>query len=307
VKTPHTSTVDLTADIAKAQQELERPARDVAGALQLWTCLTAAHRMAAAYVEDLDQLRYEAKMAYTKAVVIEYWKPWSDNRNNPGLQSAANSNELNHLTQTHMHKVLRELRNCVIAHADEAYEGRGITLLGTPVVNDRPELHPRTLPATFVPVKLSVGSSRSLWWLKDGARLAEMRDHIQRCNEAATQRIHVAARYLLKVCLDHIHVLEHVDLFTLEPLEVTSLRQVRVPDSGQTRELPELSQPIALKVGDEHVQSLVTVYSPSAYIPQVEVRGDGFILKVFPGQDTTSLRFTVSFPSRRPIQPEARG
>ncbi len=241
-------------------------------------------------------------MAYTKAIVIEYWKPWSDNRNNPGLESAANCKHVKPLMQTAMHDALKELRNCVIAHADEAYEGRGIALIGTRVINDHPNLNPRTLPGTFVPVKLSVGSSRSFWWLEDSARMTQIRDHIALCEEAATQRIHTTTHHLLKVCLGHIHVLEHLGLFTFEELETTSPGQVTVPDSNQPPEVPKLEAPAALKLGDEYVQSLVTVYAPSAFISQGEFRGDGFILKVDPGPDSTSLRFSVAFPSRRPIK-----
>ena len=114
------SGVELTADIEEAKLKLERPIRDVHGALQLWNIMTAARRMTAAYAEDLDQLRFEAKIAYTKSIVTEYWRPWSGNENNPGLQSSASSKELRPLTRSAMHDALKELRNCLIAHADTA-------------------------------------------------------------------------------------------------------------------------------------------------------------------------------------------
>lgn len=305
--TNHDNVVDLTADIAAARQELEHPKRHMEGAVQLWTCLTAAHRMAAAYVEDLDRLRIEAKWAYTRAIVIEYWKPWSTNQHNPGLQSAANSKCLRHLTGTPMHEALKELRNNVIAHAHEGYEGRGISLLGMPVVNDRPDTRPRALRRTFVPHGLKIALSGSLRFLEDGAQIAEIRDHIQRCIDAATQRIRVATRHLLTVCLRHIHVLEHVDQFTLQPLETTSPGEVRMPSGVQPIEVPTLTQPIALKLGDKHIQASVVVYEPSTYIRQGEYRGDGFVLRVVPGLDSTRTNYTVSFLSRRPIQPNCRG
>ena len=130
-----------------------------------------------------------------------------------------------------------------------------------------------------------------------------MRDHIQRGVVAATERIQVTSRHLLKTCLNHIHVLENLGLFTLESLEADAPGKFTIAHTGQPPEVPKLTKPTAMRIGDEHVQSLLTVYSPSAFIPVGEFRGDGFVLRVEPGQEPTALGFTMSFPSRRPIQP----
>jgi len=129
-------------------------------------------------------------MAYAKAIVMEYWRPWSDNQNNPGLASVAKSRHLRSFTVMPMHAVLGELRNCVVAHADEAFEGRGVTLLGAHVVNDGADSG--TLPRTFVPVKLVTGSSRSLWWINDRQHISELANHVGQCVSASAVRIKAA-------------------------------------------------------------------------------------------------------------------
>ena len=145
-----------------------------------------------------------------------------------------------------------------------------------------------------------------MWWLNNANRIAQIRNHIKLCAQAAVARIHVATRHLLEVSLNHVHVLERTGLFTIEPFEMGAPGQFNVPDPGTSPEVPKLSQAAPLQIGDENVQQVVTVYSPSAFIGDgPPVSGDGFVLTVVSGELPNSRNWTVSFPSRKDVTAQA--
>jgi hypothetical protein len=295
--------IDLSKDIEKARRELSRPVGRLNGALQLWNIMTAAQRMAAAFVEDLDKLRYETRMAYSKGIVVEYWRPWSGNEENSDLQSVAESKELRPVTRSNLHEALHQLRNGVVAHADQSYEGRGIELTGMTLINDRPDLHPRTLADVFVPVTVTISSRRSLWWLNDRQRLSQIVHHITRAQELSATLIRRLAVELRDQSLQHIHVLKELsDLFSLKGFEVVAPGRAVADGPGSAPEAIRVTEPTPLKIGDDNVQSLITIYKPSPQLPDLELKGNGFTIKLTPGTEHGNLDARVSFPSRKPCE-----
>ena len=304
-----TSKPDLTADIEDARIHLEPLALRLRGLFQLWTIFTTAESMANAYVRDQKNLQWEAHMAFTKAVIVEYAKPWSG-RNGKALKSTLDTSKnipflLPVTDASGTHNAMLELRNRMAAHIDEHFESIGVTFRGIAIANANPHRpqDPGTLDNVFLPVAPKMESIRGMWWIEDTAKWKEISDHISKCKIATQEQLAEEARDLRNECFDHMHVLNKMtDLILMEAISPT----VNPPTAHQSYDIQSgqnltptinIGAPQKTKLGDQHIKAVVTIFEPSPSLPgDTEVKGRGYRLTLPEPDANGQAQWNVQFP-----------
>ncbi len=299
------SDLDLTDDIEEARAALTPHVTRLKGLLQLWSIFTSAKTIADEYQKEYENLGYPLKMACTKSLVVDYYKPWSGNYSEelnslrvfsskknwsyPFLQPVVIKDE---------HNQLREVRNSLVAHIDKNFEGLGVTVKGGTIQNI-PQNRPQdegTIDEVFLPALTLLEGTRGLWWLSDKDKLAAVCTHINGAKELTEEEIRSSTAKFRDACLDYMHVLKQLsDVFAIEELgfeaaniEVTSHADSPKPSNATT--------PVATQIGDQNTDSLVIFYEPKPLYPtNTEIKGKGYLLKLG-NFDKGKLLMSVSFP-----------
>jgi len=303
-----TNEPNITVDIESARKILGPQILTLKGLIQAWNIFNTAHVLAQDYEASFDTLSWQAKMAFTKAIVVEYIKPWQSN-NGKALKALASNGKINFLQAVisgdTVHKSMNELRQQSVAHTNEAFESLGISFRGVKVLNE-PQNRARdagTHESVFFPIAPEFRIARGMWWLNNKDKLGEITSHIETCRNVTADQMKIHAVAVRNECLHHMHVLEHLpDLVSLSPL---------LPSSTGADENPSydvdaaddftgsitMSDPIKTKIGDENIQGLVAVYKPSPTIPAgTKIDGKGYVLSVPDEFELGKFTWNISFP-----------
>jgi len=304
-----TNEPNITDDVEIARIILDPQILALKGLIQAWNIFNTAHVLAQDYETSFDKLSWQAKMAFTKAIVVEYIKPWQSN-NGKALKELAPKGKIDFLQAVisgdTVHKSMNELRQQSVAHTNEAFESLGISFRGIRVV-DEPKNRARdagTHKSVFFPIVPEFRIARGMWWLNNKDKLREITSHIEACRNETANQMKAKAVAVRDECLHHMHVLEHLsDFVSLTPLSPsnTGPDENISYDVGAADEFTgsiTMSTPIKTKIGDENIQALVAVYKPSPTLPAgTKVDGKGYILSVPDEFELGKFTWNISFPT----------
>jgi len=295
-------TVLLTTDIATARDILKPEIDALRGLLQMWHMFKSAHVVAVEFSENYETLSYQLKIACTRSLVVDYQKPWSGNYS-PEINTLKVYTSkkkwsypfLSPVIKTAEHEALFELRNSIVAHLDQGYEGGGVTLNGITMSNTRQDNN--TLDNVFVPTTTVLSGTRGLWWLSDKQNISGLSKHIKSAEKLVGTEIRSRSKAFRLLCIDHMHVIAYLsDLFSVVDTPIVA-GKVNVTTHAADPQPLSASTPNVLKIGDQNIQSLGTVYEPSAAYPSgVEIEGKGYRLKIGEILDGSPTDFQVTFP-----------
>ena len=271
--------------------------------------MTAAHKLASAFVRDFSTLTYESKIAYSRSIVVEYARPWSGNQSRY-LNSLLNSDDeypfLNSVIgDCGLHDSLIELRDKMAAHFDHGYDSYTVKLRGTDIEN-RPrhgERQPNTIERAFIPISVVVEGSRNLWWIDDLGAVQEIEAHIRNCLVAIRDSMAFVCEEFRDESLNHLHVLYGLDdCFLLRSIETESVddsghKSFRFDRAEEAGEQFALESPKELSFGDAKLNMLVARYESVVRIPDsLKVDGRGYILELKTSGDDQA-GWNVIFPA----------
>ena len=300
------SKVDLAGDIRDAREVLEPKVKELLGLLQMWHMFHSAKVVAKEFHQSYDRLSHPLKIACTRSLVVDYQKPWSGNYSKeinslkvPATKKKWSYPFLDEIVRTAEHEALVELRNHVIAHLGDSYEGGGITCKGIRVLNyskNRPQ-DPGTLDEIFVPTIPVLSGIRGLLWLSDRTHIGKLYAHIEKAETLVGKEIRNRANSFRLTCMDHLHVIGHLsDLFSIVDTPIVG-GNVNVASQADDPKPLTSTTPRELKIGEQNVQSLATVYEPQGEYPiNVDIKGKGYRLKIDDMSENGKLNFNVSFP-----------
>ena len=229
----------------------------------------------------------ESHLAFTKALVIDYGKPFTGNRSAP--LRALDKSFLDELQARDIHLKMMELRHRMVAHIDDGFETQQVVVIGTTVPNDIP--NSKRLNNVFVGMGARVEMLGALWWLEDTATIECIRDHIEACAEATAAQIRESATTLVANVRLYGHVFRELD----DLIQIQELA-----DGDESKRFPEQHEgqitaptPTELQIGRQNVASMVTRYDSTPEQLE-ETRQNGFrILMNDQGEGTH--QWTVSF------------
>lgn len=298
--------IDLRNDIIEARHALEPNIIRLKGLLQLWNVFTSAKTIADEFHKGHDSLTFPLKLACTKGFVVDYFKPWSGNYSEElnslrvfSSRSTWSYPFLDAITKNDIHHELEEIRNRMVAHIDKDFEGLGVTVKGATIKNS--PLHgPQqagTLNDVFLPATIMLTSARGMWWLSDNDKIGAICNHINEAKLLVEEEIRVATSELRDSCMDHMHVIKELsDIIGIEELPFRD-GNVEVTSHGELPKPFYASAPVSTKIGDDKIQSLVTVYEPKPRYPtNTDIIGKGYILKLGSVADEGKLEMKVVFP-----------
>lgn len=297
--------VNLQNDVNEARTEIEPHVLRLQGLLQMWHMFQSAVVVSQEFHSKFDDLSYQLKIACTRSFVVDYLKPWSGNYSPEinSLKVSASNNKwsypfLDSITQTDEHEQLIELRNSTVAHLDREYEGGGLSVKGMRVVNaPAGGKQEGTLDEVFLPAVAVISGIRGLWWLSSKEKLEELCVHIENAKKLVESEIHETSKHFREACINHMHVLNQLqDLFGLVELPQFE-GTVNVTKHSEDPRPLSTSNPKVLKIGDQNIQSLVTVYEPRPEYPaNTELKGKGYRLRIGEASENGQLDFNISFP-----------
>ncbi len=299
------SEVDLQNDIEIARKEIGPHALRLKGLLQMWHMFQSASVVAQEFHSKFDELSYQLKIACTRSFVVDYLKPWSGNFSPEinSLQAHTSKKKwsypfLDRITEADEHEQLIELRNSTVAHLDKEYEGGGLSLKGVRIENaPTGGKQDGTLSEVFLPAISVMAGVRGLWWLSNKEKLGELCKHIETTKELVEVEIRVSAKAFRESCIEHMHVLSQLpDLFSTVEIPLVA-GHANVTSHGEDPKPLSITDPAKLKIGDQNIQSLVTVYEPRPEYPtDMDIKGKGYRLKIGQANENGQLDFNVSFP-----------
>ncbi len=298
--------INLKKDIAEAHHALESHVKRLKGLLQMWNIFTSAKTIADEFYKEFDNLSYPLKVASTKGLVIDYFKPWSRNYSEElnSLQVFKNKKKwtypfLDAIVKKGVHQGLEEIRNRMVAHIDKDFEGLGVTVKGA-IINNKPTHGPQqpgTLDNVFLPTTIKIASTRGIWWLSNKDKLGEICSHINETKKLVEEEIRVSTTIFRNACMDHMHVIKELpDVFGIEELPFKK-GHIEEKSFGELPKPFYASSPISTKIGDENIQSLVSIYeSRPNYPTNTKIKGKGYILQLVTNNDEGKLKMNVIFP-----------
>jgi hypothetical protein len=298
----------LNRDARKAKAELAPFVKSLCGHFQLWNIFTSAQKMTEAFIRDFDSLSYEAKLAYSKAIIVDYAKPWSGNNSKPLNSLVDKTGTIDFLQSTknspHTHEALIQLRDKMVAHIDHGYEGLGVSLRGSTVFNkhqSRPQ-DPGTLNGVFVPMSVVIENTRGIWWIEDVKGIQEIDQHIVNCISDTQHSLSSIATAFRAKCFNHIHVLDRLnELFQLRQLEEQPSdspyqKNFRFERSSTMNENFYFSEPKETKFGNSRISALVGRFEPDPTLPsKLDIEGRGYRLIIKDNSDG-KIEWNVVFP-----------
>ena len=297
--------INLQDDIDDARNEIEPHVLRLQGLLQMWHMFLSAVVVSQEFHSKFDDLSYQLKIACTRSFVVDYLKSWSGNYSPEinSLKVQASNNKwsypfLESIVQTDEHEQLIELRNSTVAHLDREYEGGGLSLKGMRVQNTPVGgKQEGTLDEVFLPAVAVIAGIRGLWWLSSKEKLAELCNHVEQSKRLVEIEIRETAMHFREACIDHMHVLSQLqDLFGVVDIPLVA-GTANVTRHAEDPKPLSISNPIVLKIGDQNIQSLVTVYEPRPDYPTgIDIKGKGYWLKIGEASESGQLDFNISFP-----------
>ena len=300
------SDIDLRNDIIEARNALESKVIRLKGLLQLWNIFTSAKTIVDEFHKDYDSLTMPLKLACTKGFVVDYFKPWSGNFSDEinSLKVYKSKNNwsypfLDATIKNNIHHEIEEIRNKMVAHIDKDFEGLGVTVKGATIENiiaQRPK-QPGTLNNVFVPATIMLTSTRGMWWLSDKDKLGDICTYINKVKLRVEEEIRAATSDFRNSCMDHMHVIR--DLSDIIGIEELPLKEgnVKATSFGELPKPFYASAPVSTKIGDDKIQSLVSVYEPKPVYPtNTDIKGKGYILKLGKYTDEGNLEMQIVFP-----------
>ena len=293
--------INLDSDTEEAKKELEPIAKTLRGLLHLWHMFQSAQLVANEFHQKYNELTEGLKIACTRSLVVDYYKPWSGNYNEDtkSLLVGKSYPFLATIENTSMHEELGELRNKIVGHLDAGYESVGINLKGNRVVNAStiPAQKEGTIDEVFLPAVVTLKGQRGVWWLSDAGKISAICDHIKNTTKLVEQETHVVTKKLRKSSLDHMHVLHRLtDLFDIHELPLVEGNvDIKTHEEDPVPLFAPI--PVNLKIGDNNIQSLTTVYEPMPKYPTNDkIEGKGYILDIADFTEDGKLQHSVKFP-----------
>lgn len=280
----------------------------IKGLVQTWNCFVCTEEMAKYFYDNFIEIPFQAKTALTKAIVIEYIKPWQKN-NGRALSSVRENTKYSFIDsvirETHIHKSIDELRQRLVAHTNEEYESISIGFRGADIPNlpTHGERAPRTLSGVRFPVVPVIKMRRGIWWIDCREKVGEIQDHARKCKDATQIEIRRRVEELRDICLKNMHVLERCDdIVGFSPLEKSeSIDSVAHNFDVNIKEefgvgLP-IGAPRKTRIGDEHINSLIAVIAPGIrFTESSETVGPGFVFRILGDENSSRMKFNISFP-----------
>lgn len=297
----------IKSDTNAATQALAPYVKRLKGHFQLWNIFTSAQKMSEAYIRDFNNLSYEAKLAYTKAIIVDYAKPWSANNSKPLKSLFDDSNTINFLDSivntSHTHEALLQLRNKMVAHLDHGFEGLGVSIRGATIENAPPSgKQEGTLDNVFVPVSVVIENARGIWWIDDLDAIKEINSHVLKCVKETQLSLSALATEFRDTCFEYIHVLHHLsDIFEIRELTetVSDTKNHKNFDFQKSNHLNDkfgFSQPKETIFGDNKLNMLVGRYEPDPTLPSnIDIKGRGYRL-LLKDNDNGTVTWNVIFP-----------
>jgi len=294
----------LNRDAKIAEKELRPFVKSLCGHFQLWNILSSAKIMSEAFARDFNSLSYESKLAYSKAIIVDYAKPWSGNNSKPLKSLIDDVGNIPFLEpiiiNSDVHKELRELRDRLVAHIDHNFEGLGVSIRGSTLENNPQAIG--TIEGVFFPVSVVIESSGGIWWIDDLNSIENIDHHIQRCIFATQSSLSQTAMEFRNKCLEHAHVLNKLgNLFSLRELEkkdtdIANDINAHYDNSSISNDGFDISERRETKFGSNRIQSLLGRYEPAANLPStLDLVGKGYRV-ILKGQTGESPSFNIFFP-----------
>jgi hypothetical protein len=298
----------LAKDARKADVELRPFVKSLCGHFQLWNIFTSALKMTEAFARDFNTLSYEAKLAYSKAIIVDYAKPWSSNNSKP-LKSLIDENGKitfleSVINNSHTHSALVELRDKLVAHIDHGFEGLGVSIRGATIGNNPQNRtqDPGTLDNVFVPVSIVIENARGIWWIDDPEGIREIEQHLQNCITETQHSLSKLATEFRDKCFEHAHVLNRLEeLFQIRELEekdsdIPYHKNYEFERSSTLNEKFHISNPKETKFGSSRINTLVGRYEPDPSLPSdLDLEGRGYRLIIKDNSNGT-VNWNVIFP-----------
>ncbi len=295
-------------DIENARTTLSPMVLRLKGLIQAWSIFHSTEELANAFEKSFEHIGWQSKMAFTKAVVSEYIKPWQSN-NGKALKSLQKGGKIDFLepvvSGSAVHSAMNELRQQSVAHTNEIFEAININLLGAEVVNELPSggRQEGTLERVFIPIGPELSVQRGMWWLNSPDLLRDIVALVQSCKEATKVEIIQFGAAFRDECMEHMHVLHELgDQFTLGNLPPNGVDERGNPSIDfefSTSPSGKITQnsPKPSKIGDTNISSSVLLYQPSPTIQSaVDVKGKGYHLRMTLNKSTGQMVFNISFP-----------
>ena len=112
-------------------------------------------------------------------------------------------------------------------------------------------------------------------------RVTTLNAHIAKAEKLVGTEIRDRAKAFRIACFDHMHVISELpDQFSVVPTAIEA-NHVTVTSQQEDPKPLAMTQPKALKIGDQNIQALATVYEPSPVYPVgLEIKGKGFTLSI---------------------------
>ena len=296
---------NLDSDASEAHQELEPLVVRLQGLLQMWHMFQSAKVVSREFHSKFDDLTYQLKIACTRSFVVDYLKPWSGNFSSEinSLKVYTSSKKwsypfLDQIAQKDEHQQLQELRNSSVAHLDQDYEGGGLSLKGIKVENNPTGgKQEGTLDGVFLPAVPVIVGIRGLWWLSNKNKVEDLCIHIEEAIKLVEVEIRDNGGQFRDICVNHMHVLDRLgDLFGIVEIPLVE-GNANVTSHAEEPKPLSSENPKALSIGEQNIQSLVTVYEPRKEFPtEVEFLGKGYRLTIGAMTEEGQLQYNVSFP-----------
>lgn len=283
-------TIDLSSDVERARSELQPMVYRLQGLAQLWLIFLIAHRMAKSFRDSRQSGRCgpEAHLAFTKAIVIDYGKPWTNNRS--AAMRALDLSFLDDLVAKDVHEDLMELRHKMVAHIDEGFETQEVVVIGRSFSNNIPT--PRRLTEVFVAMGTRIEMLGAPWWLDNSDTIEQILEHIGCCRDETGAQIRALSQTLVETSRSYGHVLQKMtDILSIQETD-GGVSSGRFPDQHEGSIVAE--QPVELRIGRQNVASMVTRYDSTP--PQLEkTQQNGFRITVEGQEESGNYTFQVSF------------
>jgi len=295
-------------DIKTAKDALRPIVLRLKGLIQAWGIFHSTDELTTAFEGSYDNLSWQTKMAFSKAIVAEYIKPWQSH-NGKALSSLQTKGKINFLDnvikRSPIHNALNELRQQSVAHAHESFEALHINILGNEVLNSphSGERQANTLEKVFVPMAPELSIERGLWWINNLKTLVEVKNLAQSCKKATKDEITNDVATLRDNCFEYMHVLHELsDLFSLEQIQPNGIDTNGNPNfdfkfSDKPSGNIKLRKLKSTRIGDANISSGIILYQPKPTLQSnIEIKGRGYHLRMSLDKKSNNMTFNMSFP-----------
>ena len=264
--------MDLKKEIKDARKELDPMAREIKGLGFFGMSLQNTKTMADYYVENLSNLKHEACMAFTKAIIVDYGRLWKKTNN----KFIDRLDKGFFPTNAPVHDELLQLRDKLVAHPDKGFESLALRVGGLTVVNESADSN--THGSVFVTLNTRIEVIGAMWWVKDIDTAKRIRDHISTYHRITYEKLRDVARKFIFSCQRRAHVLKELDdLFSIRDFVDQGRGQRRRPDISEGP--IHACEPKELKIGRTNLVGTIGIYESGDHISSDKVKGLGFTIE----------------------------